>query len=65
MSQKAKKAPRPDRLGAPVLGLIWGWERERMHLLATHAFRLEVHPHVLRRARGVPIPKPNRGGLGC
>ena len=63
-SQRSRKAPGPDRLGAPILRLLYGWDQQRIIDLVVHSFRLGVHPRVWKVARGVPIPKPKRQDYG-
>lgn len=50
-SQKSRKAPGPDRLGAPILRLLWQWDAQRIVDLVAHSFRLGVHPRVWKVAR--------------
>ena len=63
-AQKSQKAPGVDRMGAPVLRLMWSWASERIHRLFTECIRRGVHCKIWRRARGVMIPKPGREDMG-
>jgi len=60
--QSAKKAPGPDRLGLKATGLLWEWDAPRIIAIVLTTFRLGVHPHVGKEAKGVVIPKPNKPG---
>lgn len=62
-AQKSNKAPGVDRMGAPVIRLLWSWARERIHRLFIECIRGGIHCSIWRKARRVMIPKPGREDL--
>ena len=63
-SQRDRKAPGIDGMGAPVLRLLWNWARERVYRLFIECTRLGIHCRIWKSSRGVLIPKPNKENMG-
>ena len=59
-AQSQRKAPGPDKMGMPIVRLMWLWDPLRVTALVRTAIRLQTHPRAWKVARGVTIPKPGK-----